>query len=349
MSRGASVLLIESGRLGGAQSAGLVRLLQLFANHPPVIGECMRATETWRKWEQDFSCRLLGDDLVITACDDAQPMCAAAVAAGIDCSTGDLSVDVFPLLASDRLGGAFVAERGGGVIYARRAVNALVKRVEGSILTAHVLGLREDADRAIVLTNEERVEARHVVVAAGTATAAMAHTFGIEIPVERDLHTRLSFPIREKLWSVEGGATLPCWIDERASEGLSIYGLPIGTTGCYAIGIGGREDDVPLPRERAFGDSRDLGLLERTRNKLCSYVARTLPGLDPAPVFERACLITQLPWGSEHMCAWQSFERRFTFVVGNNMFKVAPRLGHALSDLTGGADVPEWLDPTVPR
>jgi hypothetical protein len=112
---------------------------------------------------------------------------------------------------------------------------------------------------------------------------------------------------------------------------------------------GVRDDDVPLPAERAIGHADDIAHLERTRAKLCDYVRRTLPGLDPNPIFERACQITQLPWGSDHMCVWQSPNGRISFVAGNNMFKLAPRLAESLADISASNAVPKWLDPTTSR
>ena len=126
---------------------------------------------------------------------------------------------------------------------------------------------------------------------------------GLEIPVRVSTHTRFTYPVREP-------AALACLQDGDAGA----YGDPLPGNERYAIGLG--ESDPT------------------------DYVAERLPGLEPRVVETRTCWVTELPWGHDGIGVWEA--GAVTFVVGNNLFKHAPALGHRLA-----ADALDELRPSA--
>ena len=74
-----------------------------------------------------------------------------------------------------------------------------------------------------------------------------------------------------------------------------------------------------------------------------AYVGRALPGLDPRPAGVRNCWVTRLPWGPDGMAVWEA--DGILLLVGNNLFKHAPRLGRALAAAAVGEDLMPDLRP----
>jgi sarcosine oxidase len=329
--RGVSVACIDSGRPGGAQSAGLVRLLYSDFAEEAVRAKLLQARKAWEQLEQRWSRRLFGRGGAVVA--------PERIDSGVPLDCG-----LMPLVGEEEQ--ALVRlDPDAGAIRAARTIELLCAELADALVSAHVLGIADHGDGVDVLTNECSIRADRLVVCAGLGGASLAEACGISIPVVRDLHERLMFPVSSDLLVHAQQDDLPAWIDQRSSSDVSVYGLPVGRTGMYALGIGGRDGDVPV--ERAFGATEELGELRRTRERLCAYVRAVLPGLVPEPVAARSCVITHNATGPEDIGVWQSATGSVSFLAGNNMFMFAPVLGTELADVAGGAPVPAWLDPAV--
>ena len=344
MDAGAKVTVIEGGRIGGAQSAGLVRLAQ-----PHLDGHlrdhAIPAIEQWEALERRWSRRLLGREGLLAAL--TPPLPATSDNANNPVEHVPLSTAQFPALSDDATGTA-VLQRRGGTIRAARAIELLTAALQPNLVSGHVLGIAEHPGLVSVTTTELCVSAPHVVVCAGAATPGMAAAHGVTIPVQRDLHVRLTFAVRDTLREHVQQRTLPGWVDRRPESPISVYGIPVGRTGHYAVGILGRDADVPLPHGSAIAGTHEVDAMHQTSLQLIDYAQTVLPGLIPAPVFERHCIVTHLPWSTEHMATWSSDGGGIRFVAGNNMFMFAPLIGSTMADVVArGATVPTWLDPSA--
>jgi glycine/D-amino acid oxidase-like deaminating enzyme len=189
----------------------------------------------------------------------------------------------------------------GGVIRTRAAVGALVAALGDRIVADEVLAAGADG---VVRAGGGAARYDRVIVCAGRDTSTLAGG----LPVALSTHVRLTFPLR-------GPAPdrLPCLQDTVHGA----YGDPLPGNDRFAVGLA---DD---PQETI------------------AYVARELPGLEPEPVEERHCWVTELPSGPDAMAVWE--RDRALLVAGNNMFKHAPVLGRALAAAALGDGVRDEL------
>ena len=79
--------------------------------------------------------------------------------------------------------------------------------------------------------------------------------------------------------------------------------------------------------------------LAEFEDRVCAYVEKALPGLEPKPLEVLHCWVTQLPWGEDAVSVWEA--EGALFIAGHNLFKQAPALGRMLADAAFG----EGLDP----
>jgi sarcosine oxidase len=183
-----------------------------------------------------------------------------------------------------------VVDEDGGVLRTASAIAALAAPLR--VVRDEVLGVERSASRAVVRCTGGRFAHDAVVVCAGRGTRDLAARAGVEIPVRESLHVRLAFRVRG-----EPPARLACLLDAESGA----YGDPLPGNDRYAVGIADDPDEV------------------------VDYVARELPGLEPEPVEERHCWVTELPEGHDAFRIWH--EGSLVFVAGNNLFKHAPQLG----------------------
>lgn len=243
--------------------------------------------------------------------------------------------EVFPELSP--ADGPLLVDPTAGAIRARHTIASLVEWVGDRIIPAdiHAVTVPRDGDGVEIQTTEGIHRARHVVIAAGTATPRLARGVGIDIPLEGRLHVRPHFRIRER---APGHAAPPCWVDRSGQWGETVYGSPIGTTGQYVIGLIGTEVDIPFGPDGALPEgSTTLADAQR----VIDYVTRAMPGLDPEPVGVRVCVMTKLPAGSDALRAWHT--DGVTAIAGHNLFKMAPVLGELLADAALTNRLPQRL------
>jgi monomeric sarcosine oxidase len=119
-----------------------------------------------------------------------------------------------------------------------------------------------------------------------------------------------------------------------------------GTDDCYGL-PGGRDGEVPgamkVGEHAGFRPTtaadRDFVVDPAARARLAEFIARRIPGLDPAPVNEVTCLYT---WTANEDFV---LDRRGPFVVASpcsgHGAKFAPLLGEAIADLAAGKPAPD--------
>jgi len=327
LERGATVSVYEAGVPGAGQSGGESRLFRHAHADPRLAVFARDCRAVWDAWGERLGAELVSDDGAVALGDAVEGR--LAVLAGVEgvrarrIGRAELA-DRMPLLAG--WDGPAMLDETAGAIRATAAVTKLTEALGERLVADEVIALRATpAATAEVRTGGRRAEHGHVVVCAGRHTAALAATLGVRIPLELSLHVRLTFAVR--------GAPpgrIACLQDSSGCWGeVGVYGAPQPGNGRFGLGIGAEA-----------GDAAGLaGLAERA----VAYVARALPGLDPAPVGHRHCWVTELPWAEDGLAAWRAGP--FTVLAGHNLFKLAPGLGRVLAEVATDGELPATLAP----
>jgi sarcosine oxidase len=300
--RGVSVTVYERGVPGNGQSGGEGRIFRHAHEDPRLVALAREARAVWDEWSERFGVEFVSPD--------------GAVALGP--SRGDVARRMAPDELAERLpvlaayeGPAWLDERG-GAIRTGAAITALSDALRGSLVFDEVLGVCP-AGREFVEVRAGGGTREHgrAIVCAGRGTPRLARGAGIEIPARVTAHARLTFAVRD-----EPPARLATFQDGSGAFGeTGVYGTPVAGNHRFSVGIG---DPV---------DERGLGALAK---RTVAYAERALPGLDPRPVAERHCWVTELPWGHDAIGVWDA--EGVLAVFGNNLFKHAPALGLRLAD-----------------
>ena len=229
--RGASVLVIEAVGVGAEQSAGLARIFRIAHRDARLRELALEAREGWQRWERELDARLLGGEgLVLVGGMDGfagTPLDAQEIRARVPM----LAAGIWKQGVFDELAGA---------IRVRRALDALAARVEVRLGTV----TRLEADGTVWI-GDERVTASAVVVCAGLATQALVADLGLDLQLRTEPHTRVTY---------EPAGPAACFISPEA------YGVPLGRTGRYAIGMHAPGTDAWVAE--AFPQLRAVGTIE---------------------------------------------------------------------------------------
>lgn len=324
--RGLPVRVYEPGRPGDAQSGGSSRIFRHAHDDPRLVTAARASRALWRKWGDRLGVETISADGAVAIGEAVPRRLEILRREGVPARAIDRHElgRLLPILA--RFDGPAMIDEGAGSIRTEAVVAALVSALGESITTDEVLAVRRLGGGGVELV---AAGGRHrhgaALVCAGRGTAALARPLGLEPPVTLSAHIRLTFAVRGA-----PPARLGCLQDSSGAFGeTGVYAAALPGNRAYAVGIA---DPIPARPEGALRDAGDPdALVART----CAYVARALPGLDPAPVGSRACWVTQLPWGADAVAVWEAGDARF--LMGHNLFKHAPLLGVALADLATGA------------
>ena len=332
--RGVDVVCIEAAEPGSGQSAGLARSFRHVHEDERLVTLAAAAREGWRRWESRFRRRLLGTEGALFAEPELDEHLGVLRAAGIDAAivAGEELRSVLPIAAQDAPAALFDPEA--GAIRARRGVELLVSALGPHLVRAEVVGVDVRATGVLVETSEGFWNTDAVVLCAGRRTPALAASVGIEIAATTTVHARVAFRVRPE----HDGRQLACWTDRTGSFGERVYSTALGTTGHFAVGLGAGSGNVELAGSDALaaGASTTADV-----ERVCVYVGRTLPGVDPEPAAVRLCHLTELPGGGDVLGAWRAGP--IVAFAGGNLFKLAPELGRLLAHAATTGELPEIL------
>lgn len=331
--QGASVTVYERGAPGNGQSGGESRIFRHAHDDARLVDFACEARRVWRDWEEHFGTELLSRDGVVALGQGSRRRLDSMRAAGIRAREIDGSevTERLPLLAPWE--GSAVLDEDGGVIRTRAAIDALSGALRDRLVPDEVLMVRPTASGTVVVrAGASATEHERVVVCAGRGTVALARGAGLPLPVRQSAHVRLTFAVRD-----EPPERLACLLDSSDVFGDGGgYGDALPGNRSYAVGL----DDTPVHEDGSLIDARALeAIAERTM----AYVARALPGLEPAPVDLRHCWVTELPWSPDGFAVWET--GGLFVLAGNHLFKHAPALGQALAAAALGGGVPPSLRP----
>jgi sarcosine oxidase len=298
--RGAGVLVLEAESTGSGQSAGLARIFRIAHTDPRLCALALEARERWGAWEQELGAgRLLGAEGLVVA-DGAVAGGAAAAAAhasamgaaGAPCDPlhRDEIRARIPLLAADHPWESGIWDPLAGSLRIRRAMAALAART--TIRRARVDAV--DADGRVWI-GDEVIRADAVLVCAGLGTDALVKPLGLDFELRTEPHVRVTYTAPETMAA--------CVI---APE---LYGLPVGSTGRYAIGMH-EQGETPA----MFEGLKPVGELE--------CVSLFAPWLDPS---------------GDGFTALQA--GRVTAFNGSNVMKFGPVIGDRLARSVLGGEL----------
>ena len=315
---GARATVYEGGAPGNGQSGGESRIFRHSHDDPRLARLTIEGRRVWREWGERLGADLVSGDGVVALGETALRRLAVLEEVGggpvraIDAAE---LAERLPLLSA--YGGPATLDDAGGAIRTAAAIQALVGALGDGLVEDEVIAVRPTAGgRAEVVAGSGRREYARVVVCAGRGTATLAAGLGLLLPVRTSVHTRVTFAVRG-----DPPARLACLQDGSGAFGeAGAYGVPHPGNRLYSVGL---TESAPVTEDAA------------------AYVGRALPGLDPLPVGVRNCWVTQLPWGPDGLAVWEV--DGVLVVVGNNLFKQAPRLGRALA----AAAVGEGLMPDL--
>jgi sarcosine oxidase len=302
---------------GSGQSAGHTRVFRHVHDRADLVELVTRARRGWDAWSERAGTPLVGAEGVLFASPDAEEYGALLAGEGVEHRIVDEEEQRRLLPVLEPPGGPALFDAGGGAIRVRQTVNALVTWLGDRLVREAVVSV--DSEGAVETDTSSWAFGR-VLVCAGAGTPGLAALLGIELPLEIREHTRATFRVRVP------HERLACWMDRTNVYGATVYSGPVPALGGFAVGL-------------ATEDSDREGSLAR----VCGYVERALPGLDPEPIDTITRPLTILPWHPDAFAVWEAGSA--VVFAGHNLFKFAPVLGGLLADACWGGEVPPELRP----
>lgn len=275
---GARVTVLEAEGVGAGQSAGLARIFRIAHADPRLCALALEARERWLAWEAELGAgRLLGEEgLVVVGENRSEAM--RAVGAPVEPLTRAGISARIPFLAAGHPWDGGLLDPLAGSLRIRRALTALAARLDV---------------RRETVTDLDAIEADAIVVCAGLGTQALVP--GLDFELTSEPHTRITY---------EAGSSAACVISPE------LYGVPLGSTGRYAIGM-----HEPGTSPAMFAGLTAVGRID--------------------------CVSLHAPWLDAHADGFVAKRAgRVLAFNGSNAMKFGPLIGDRLarSVLSGGID-----------
>ncbi|XP_050410352.2 peroxisomal sarcosine oxidase [Patella vulgata] len=217
----------------------------------------------------------------------------------------------------------------GGILFADKSLRAFqeqFKKYGGTLRDGEQVHDVIPGDIVILKTTTgNQFRGRNVVLALGPYTNNLLAKTGLQLPLQV-----VRIPIfywKEKVAGMYSPDKFPCFIDETASEGESIYGLPsLEYPGLVKICL--HAGPVVDPHKREDVDSTWV------RERMMKYIAKTFPWLNPVPAIEETCIYTNSPDKHLFLDRHPKYENIIIAAgFSGHGFKLAPIVGKILSDL----------------
>jgi sarcosine oxidase len=308
----------------GARSVGETRIFRLAHATPALVEWGSRARRGWQAWSDAAGVPLVGSEGTV-ASGNIGDLAAALTAAGAPHRVTDEAPPSLP--ATDPVG-PFLVDPAGGVIQAAATGRFLSGSIGEQVTRAAVTQIELRGPGTVIVTADESWGCDSVVIAAGAATPLLAAQVDIHVPDELVHHARFTFSL------LDPRSTPPCWMDrgETWRPGFTTYAHCAGP-GRWAVG-----GHLPLAQTHWGLDREDV--IEISRNIVSAYVADYVTGAAPEVVETLYCNFTAgLDDGVSVARAGPVLA-----IWGDNLFKLAPRLGEVLARAAVDVSVPSELD-----
>jgi sarcosine oxidase len=323
---GAEVRLYDPSEPGMVQSKGRTRVFRLAHGDARLVDLAAHAERLWRAWEARFRRRLVGDEgLILTGDETVVAWTKAMADAGARHEVLSITEASAHVPVARLAGSAALFDPAAGPTRARRTVECLLAVCVDCLRREEVVEIGQNANGCTVTTASGSWKCDEVIIAAGVETGWLAATAGIGVETPTVPDSRLTYVIRNEYRDRK----LACWFDQSGAygPGYESYGQRVGSTGCYAVGVG-------------WGDAEGLTVDEESalhREKALDYMREAYPGLDHTPVAEIRCVSALRGVRDDGDGFFARRSGGITALCGKNLFKFAPLLGELLAQtaLTG--------------
>jgi sarcosine oxidase len=352
--RGVDVAGVERHGIGHhlGSSHGATRLFRIACQeHPGLPPIALKSLELWTELGDQTGERLVRQSgCLSTGPPQSQAVSgviAAAAAAGLpvmELSHAEL-VARQPQYAGLEPGDVAVWDPGAGICYPERNVraHAAAARSAGADIYPHtmVTGLEADRDGVTVRTPTVEFRAPHVVVAAGAWLGTLVPGLPL-VPRRTPQYWFRPADPRSEEFTLD---RFPAFIWERPDGGglwghgsAEDFGIKIGPENAATAGTGFDPEEM----DRYIHLDTDV-------DKVTSYVAQALPGLEPRPAKVIPCVVTDSPDG-QFLVGRLGGEPRVVVAGGDSGhgFKHAAGIGELLAQIVVGEPpycATDFLDP----
>jgi sarcosine oxidase len=311
---GRDVLVLEQfdvGHVHGSSHASS-RIFRFAYDEPEWVALAQQALPLWRELEAESGTTLLSLTGLLDARRDSTPLRTALDARGAtyELMTASEAAQRFGI----ELDGEVVLETHGGIVYAKRALEAFASAIDVRY-GVQVLDLRADSERIRLDTSEGEFEAGAAVVAAGAWATPLLARAGVELETAVSRETVTYF-------SLDGVRQLPSVIDWNEHTGRHAYSLAT-EEGLLKVGLH-HSGTLADPDEPGEPDPEVV-------DAAAEWVRRRYPAADPEPVRAEACLYTNIEEDRFVL------ERHGPIVVcsacSGHGFKFAPAVGVRVAEL----------------
>lgn len=307
------VLVLEAESVGAGQSAGLARIFRIAHSDPRLCTLALDAERGWRRWERELGLRLLGDEgLVAAGPERAQSYAAAMDAAGAASHALDRAAIAERIPLAEPRWDIGIFDPLAGSLRIRRALQALARAV--TVRSATVVAVAAGDEATVHLDGGDTLSAAAVLVCAGLGTGPLVAPLGLDVDVAASHHVRLTYRMRAP-------RPAACLIAPEA------YGLPVGSTGRFALGMRDEGESLPL------GDIDADSAAGAVRRQHAGWVPGAFPGLDPEPVDEVRCVALAAGWLDETGDGFTAERSGPVIAFGaSNAMKFGPLVGVRLAE-----------------
>ncbi|MGD9695017.1 MAG: NAD(P)/FAD-dependent oxidoreductase [Thermoleophilia bacterium] len=314
--RGAVVAVLDAGPPGGGQSAGPGRVFRHIHDRADLVPLAVAARGAWREAQDRFGRRFVDDRGTLLVGGEGERYARGLAAAGVAhewVAHEDLPGGLGPI-------GRGLLDPGGGTIDTEAYVAALVAELGDAVRRQGADAVSAAAAGAAVRTPRGAIRAPRVLVCAGVGTVPLMRPLGVEIPLTRTVHRRVTF----------GAAVdddLPCLLERSGAHGATGYVTPVPGGGV------------------ALGTAAADGLAEGEAVALTGRYFRALfPGRDATVTGVVECEGAVLAGHPEAFGLYEAGP--VAAFLGGNLFKHAPAIAPLLADaLLEGRVAPTLVPP----
>jgi sarcosine oxidase len=318
---GAEVSCFEAVRAMSQRSTGSSRIFRLAHGTQRLVSLAVEARVGYARWSELAGRPLVGAQSTVVAGPVVPSWAAAMRAAGAEVRTPESGTAGAGPPVSVRDGPVLV-DPAGGVIDAAAVGEFLVSVVGRGLVPRAVRRIGVDGTGVRVFSGRssggssggEYFDA--CVLAAGAATPALAAQVGLVVAARPAHHARFTFRL------CDSSVRPPCLLDKSETwrPGFTSY-QHLTAPGRWAVGAhqAGLDESV--------GEVAEQAAIDRAREFTTAYVREMLPDVDPEPLEQLYC-DSHPDWGDGFVVQRAGAVLE---VHGDNLFKLAPTIGHRLA------------------
>lgn len=316
--RGADAVVYERGDLMAERSSGDSRIFRLAHREAQLVHCALESLDVLRAWEVEAGRSLLNPTGAVITGKDTSAWAAAMREAGAPFEEHDASASLrLPIPARPE---PSLVDPSGGVALVDTFRTFLSTEVADIVRRAAVASVTTAGSTVQVASSSGTDEFDVAVIAAGVSTPMLAATAEMYLPTQLAHHFRFTFRLRQPT------DHYPAWITD--IEGLSTY-QHLNAPGQWAVG--GHIDPAAVAWEVGKTVAR-----QRSRDAVLGWVRKHLPMVEPEVIDEVHCSTN--PTLGDGFSILRNGP--VLAIHGENLFKLAPALGHRLAKAILTGDTP---------